>query len=658
MKNFIKALIFSLIFVSIFPVAQAVYTAPGIQITNLAITPNPVDFRQNPSVTISYNTNAEATVTLVILQGTKKVGTFVNNQLLGIGAHAYYWNGKYGTDTQVGTSGQLVTNGIYSFTITAVNTGEVAQGVATQAVKTGTVTVANTTQDSGGLEITDVDINNEIFDPWAGQTTTITFEINDDADVTIEIEDEDEDLVKTLKDDESYDEGSHSVTWNGKNSSGSTVADGDYTYIIHAETLLQHDDVEGIVAVEKNYVKDNTSDDPNIENTYITKESFDPEWEYTYIVFNLTARADIKVAIYDDNDDLVETLYDEDNRPNGLYKIKWDGEDVDENDYTYKISVENDEGKDSATGNVEVKEDSVTENTPNIYKDKIDIDLIPYSTGSGNLTISFKIDDDAEVTAEIRQDNKLIKKISDEEELNEGSNALQWDGKNKSGSYVNTGIYEYKIIAQNSHGTDTERGNFSVIKTTAPVSGTCAGFTDIPITYKYCEAVAWAKDEGIFSGYGDNTFKPYQAIRRSEILKVVMEAFDINLIGTNGGNMGFSDIEGQEWFISYLATSLSLGIVKGYDDHTFKPYDSVTRTQALKIMLEAAKDAFNLSIPNNNFGKPYKDIQSGQWYTKYAWIAQENHLTDNENYFYPYGAMTRGEMADMLHRFHEAELDQ
>jgi flagellar hook assembly protein FlgD len=572
MKNIIKVLIFSLVFTSVLSITHAEYTAPGIQITDVSITPNPVDFSTKPSVAIGYKTNAEAYVTLVIKKGSKKVGTFVNEQLLGIGAHTYYWNGTYGSGTQIGESGDDVPSGTYTYTITATNSETVAQGVSSEATKSGTITVEGSTADE-----------------------------SDDGD------------------DDTGDDASDTL---------------EYT-------------------------------DPNIEYFYVTKESFDPEWEYAYIIFYLTSRADIKVEIYNSTNTLVETLYDEEDQPAGLYKLQFDGESYYESDYTYKISVENIEGKDIATGEIEVKEDSAED--PNVYKDKVDIDDIPYEIGSGDLPFTFKLDEDSDITFEIRHENSLVVRLLDEEGMSAGMNTINWNGKDDDEEYVSEGIYEYKIIAGNSGGTDTERGNFSVSgeeeestneENEVVEDTSCARFDDVENTYKYCTAIIWAKTYGIFDGYPDNTFRPYQPIRRGELLKVIIEAFDIQLVSAGTINMGFKDIEGYEWFVNYLATAASKGFVNGYSDKTFRPENQITRTQALKVMLEAAKLKYDLEIPAENFGNPYKDVSSGYWYTKYAWIAKENSLSGNENYFFPNNPMTRGEMADMLYRFKLAGLDE
>lgn len=657
MKKIINTLVLALMFSGLFTFTTNTYAVVSMAISSVSVSPSTVDFSIKPSVGISYHTNTEGYVTLEIFKGSSKVGTFIDNQYMGIGGHTFYWNGKYGSGTEIGEYGETVENGTYKVTITGVGTNQ------TEASGQETFTVSSSSTTANDVSIVDDGVDKDSFDPWKSQSVKISFEIDADAKVTVKILNKNGGLIKTLKNSENYDEGSHSVTWNGKNSSGNIVAEGDYKYSINAVAGLKQDTVEGEIVVEKGAVSTSSSSAPDIVNAYVTKNDFDPEIEYTYIVFSLTKKADIEVSIYDNNDDLLETLYDEKNQDDDIYKIKWDGGGETSGNFTYKISVENDKGKDSFEDDIEIEEDESDEQgASNIYRDQIDIDDIPYASKSGNLNIAFKLEKDAEeVKVEIRQAGKTIDTVFDEEDVDKGSHSVNWDGKNKSGQTVAGGVYEYRITSNDSGKEDTERGYFLVSGSTSTTGGSsdkCGDFKDVYSTYKFCDAIIWAKGEGIFTGYPDGSFKPYQSIRRSEILKVVIEDFDITQVGTNGGNLGFKDINGYEWFMNYLSTGMAKGLIQGYGDKTLRPYEPVNRAQAFKIMLEGAKNKFGLSIPNNTFGQPYIDVPAGKWYTKYAWIAQNNDLTDNEDYFFPLMPMTRGEMADVLYRFDQAGLSQ
>ncbi|MDD3862181.1 MAG: FlgD immunoglobulin-like domain containing protein, partial [Candidatus Gracilibacteria bacterium] len=514
MKSIVKTIIFALSFVWIFAFPSQTSASLSMAVSNVYATPSTVDFSTRPSVAINYYTNTEGYVTLEIFKGSDKVGTFVENQFVGIGNHAYYWNGKYGSGAEIGGAGQSVEGGTYTFKIDATGTNQ------TKDLKEGTIKVsapANPVTSETGVSITESSADKDSFDPWKSQNIKINFEIDSDAKVTIKILNQNGGLIKTLASSKSYSTGSHSITWNGKNTSGSIVEEGDYKYTINAAAGLHQDDDQGEFSVQKGAVVTAGTKVPDIEGVYVTKEDFDPDWEYTHIVFNLTAQADLKISIYKNND-LIETLYDEKNQKSGLYKIMWEG-NKNTGNYTYKIEAENSKGKDLYTEDMKISEEKADEkNAPNIYKDQIDIDVLPYSAKKGALKIYFKLDKDAdEVTVEIRKGGKTIKTIMDDEELEKGSHSVDWDGKNKSGLSVAGGVYEYRITAKKSSKKDVERGYFSVgtSASTGGQSGKCAGFADVLASYAFCDAIAWAKDTGIFVGYPDGSFKPYQPIRRS-----------------------------------------------------------------------------------------------------------------------------------------------
>ena len=170
----------------------------------------------------------------------------------------------------------------------------------------------------------------------------------------------------------------------------------------------------------------------------------------------------------------------------------------------------------------------------------------------------------------------------------------------------------------------------------------------------YCEAVDWAYANGIFTGYYDGSFGPDQAISRAEALKVILESNNISLL-PGGVYLGFSDVDKHEWYTSYIHTAMSLGIVQGYNDDTFKPDSAVTRIEALKILLETGEAKGEFVVATNTYGQPYFDTPNNadtKWYLSYVWFAKAYELNYNEMYFYPTEAMTRAEMADMLYRYH------
>lgn len=393
---------------------------------------------------------------------------------------------------------------------------------------------------------------------------------------------------------------------------------------------------------------------PRLTNVFATKDAFDPGInEITQIVFTLSEDADTKITIYR-NAKKIDTIYDEQNLDAGTYAAEWDGDGVETDVYTYKISAENSKGNDSATGDIQVTEEEKSTGKPNITRDEIQ-DL-PYFPQYNNLNIDFKLDRDADVTLEIRLDDEVIATPVTENSLSGGQSELYWNGEDKYGDQVEDGIYTYKLIAANSKGKDVEFGNFEIQDsyTAKNPAGKCGDFKDVSKDYNLCDSILWAKDNGIFEGYSDSSFGPEKAITRAEALKVIIETLNINTQDYHGEFLNFSDVAQYDWYSEYLKAAIDLGIVRGYSDGTFRPNNQVSRIEAITMLLNAAMVKDHIVIPSNTYGQPYYDTPNTadtKWYISFAWYTRDKHLTNSDVYLYPDYAMTRASMADMLYRY-------
>jgi hypothetical protein len=120
---------------------------------------------------------------------------------------------------------------------------------------------------------------------------------------------------------------------------------------------------------------------------------------------------------------------------------------------------------------------------------------------------------------------------------------------------------------------------------TATITPCTIPFTDVsPADYFY-EAVRYLYCAGAISGYSDNTFRPYNNTTRGQVCKIVVLAFDIETY--TPALPSFYDVPPTHPFYEYIETALHSGIVSGYGD-SFRPYNNVTRGQLSKIVVEAA----------------------------------------------------------------------
>lgn len=176
------------------------------------------------------------------------------------------------------------------------------------------------------------------------------------------------------------------------------------------------------------------------------------------------------------------------------------------------------------------------------------------------------------------------------------------------------------------------------------------GFSDVPATHANYKAIMDLKTKGIIGGYPDGTFKPDQVVNRVEALKIILGAAKITVDNDAAmGLAGFSDVDGGQWYASYLRKALSLGIVQGYPDGTFKPTQTVNLVENLKILMLATKTDLNKVQVLEN---PFADASKDQWYAKYLQYAKMSRLVDADdaNKIYPAQGMTRAKLAEVAYR--------
>ena len=137
-----------------------------------------------------------------------------------------------------------------------------------------------------------------------------------------------------------------------------------------------------------------------------------------------------------------------------------------------------------------------------------------------------------------------------------------------------------------------------------------AKFSDISESV-YKESIGSLGKKDIVEGYGNGEFRPVQVINRAELLKIVFKA-----LGQETGEYlegCFPDVQ-DEWFVSYICKAKELGIVQGYPDGTYKPWQSVNMVEALKIAIEA-------------FDLPTDELKENEkWYKPYVEFAHRNNL--------------------------------
>mgnify|MGYP005785813775 CR=1 FL=1 len=104
------------------------------------------------------------------------------------------------------------------------------------------------------------------------------------------------------------------------------------------------------------------------------------------------------------------------------------------------------------------------------------------------------------------------------------------------------------------------------------------GFSDVYEVTPHVQEIGWLASAGVSSGYGDGTFRPYEAVARCD-----MAAFLYRMAGSpayepSASDMArFSDVDASTPHAKEVWWLASAGVSSGYGDGTFRPYESVAR---------------------------------------------------------------------------------
>ncbi|MFA5792437.1 MAG: S-layer homology domain-containing protein [Candidatus Gracilibacteria bacterium] len=172
-----------------------------------------------------------------------------------------------------------------------------------------------------------------------------------------------------------------------------------------------------------------------------------------------------------------------------------------------------------------------------------------------------------------------------------------------------------------------------------------ASFTDVSATNPNYSAINSLVESGILEGYEDSSFKPDQEVNRAEALKIVLMGMGVT-IGTDATST-FTDVPAMEWYAKYVATAVSLGIVNGYEDNTFKPEQTVNRAEAIKMLTLAG----SVSV-NNPSESPFLDVAVSSWYAPYAFYAKNFNIepAQTDGLWHGEETISRANLSEMVYR--------
>jgi hypothetical protein len=172
----------------------------------------------------------------------------------------------------------------------------------------------------------------------------------------------------------------------------------------------------------------------------------------------------------------------------------------------------------------------------------------------------------------------------------------------------------------------------------------CTDYDDVGPNQYFYTAVDWLTCRGIVSGYPDNTFRPGNTATRSQIVKMVVLGHEWPLYAPQQPT--FSDVRPGDWSYPYVEAGVSHGVIGGYADGSFGPNNPVTRGQLCKILVLAGQ--WPLVSPSEPH---FTDVPPGSTFYPYVETAHALGIVSGyaDSTFRPSNHATRGQLSKMLY---------
>ncbi|MBI4836765.1 MAG: S-layer homology domain-containing protein [Candidatus Abawacabacteria bacterium] len=169
-------------------------------------------------------------------------------------------------------------------------------------------------------------------------------------------------------------------------------------------------------------------------------------------------------------------------------------------------------------------------------------------------------------------------------------------------------------------------------------------FVDLPPINSAYPAVQYLVEQNVIKGYENNQFLPDRQVTRAEALKIALLGSK-RQIPTETSVLSFTDIPSEHWGKPFISFAISEKLVRGYDDNTFRPDQSISRAEVVKVLF----NAFQIQVPDTKEAT-FSDVKEDHWFFPYARYLVEHRLWPNNlPLFEPNRALTRAEMATLTY---------
>jgi len=177
-------------------------------------------------------------------------------------------------------------------------------------------------------------------------------------------------------------------------------------------------------------------------------------------------------------------------------------------------------------------------------------------------------------------------------------------------------------------------------------------FPDVPYWHWAKEAVRAAVEAKIVAGYDDGLYRPNEAVTRAQMAVYVSRALchGESNVPEGPAEPTFTDVGADHWAYDHIEYCAGTGIVEGYDDGTYVPWQTVDRGQmAVYIARSIATPTGEEGLVDYDPGEwqRFSDVPTTHWaYKHIAYVAERGVVKGYPDGTYkPNAVVTRDQMA-------------
>ena len=200
----------------------------------------------------------------------------------------------------------------------------------------------------------------------------------------------------------------------------------------------------------------------------------------------------------------------------------------------------------------------------------------------------------------------------------------------------------YKIEYNGKYGYVS--GSYIELDSTEPDQDNKINFTDVSQDYWAYSQIQDFVKKGYIEGYGDNTFRPKEPIKRNEFVKIFNKVFGL----TNKSGIVFDDTK-DNWAKDEIDIAVTNGVAQGIGANKFEPEEYITREAAVKMLANYMKiedknhDKIKKFSDYNEISDWARDAFEGNFEKGYIQGTDEGKLAPKNN-------ITRAEVVTLLGR--------